>query len=250
MKAVVPWALLAWVFCSSLYARAEPLRLVANPWAPFTDQGLLNGGLATDLVATALRRGGHDSRYIEVPWARALRGLQQGDYDVIVSAWYSDERALYGLFSQPYLFNRIRLLQRRADEPIRIDSMADMLPYSIAVVRGYSYSAAFDGNESLHKVPVMDFTMASRMLAAGRVRLVLEDELVAEHYLKLDTRTIKDDLVFLPVLLKSNGLHILVRRSLPDCERIVADFDREIAAMKADGTYLRIYEQHGLTPTQ
>jgi polar amino acid transport system substrate-binding protein len=41
--------------------------------------------------------------------------------------------------------------------------------YPIAVVRGYAYSAAFDGDTALQKVPVHNFVMAVRMLAAQRV---------------------------------------------------------------------------------
>nr|WP_298139355.1 hypothetical protein [uncultured Pseudomonas sp.] len=42
------------------------------------------------------------------------------------------------------------------------------------------------------------------------------------------------------------GLHILVRRSLLEHERIVAAFDRAIAAIRADGSYAAILERHGL----
>jgi len=37
-------------------AAAERLRLVADAWPPFTDATLINGGLATDIVTTALAR--------------------------------------------------------------------------------------------------------------------------------------------------------------------------------------------------
>lgn len=35
-------------------AAAEKLRLVFDVWPPFTDDTLVNGGLATDIVSTAL----------------------------------------------------------------------------------------------------------------------------------------------------------------------------------------------------
>ena len=62
-------------------AVAEHLRLTGDSWPPFTDQNLPNNGLAVDLVSSALQRAGHTTEYVEVPWARVLRGLQQGDYD-------------------------------------------------------------------------------------------------------------------------------------------------------------------------
>ncbi|MEK1908238.1 MAG: transporter substrate-binding domain-containing protein, partial [Pseudomonas sp.] len=224
---------------------AEHVRMSGDSWPPFTDQRLPNNGLAVDLVNTALQRAGYTTEYVEAPWARVLYGLQQGDYDLIVSAWYSDERTHFGLFSEPYLINRIRFLQHRRTH-IEFNSLADLRPYSIAVVRGYSYSTEFDQDASLSKVPVLEFAMGARMLAAGRVQLALEDELVAQHYLNRELSEVKSGLEFLPKPLSENGLHILVRRSHPLHQQIVDDFNRAIVQMRADGTYAQIYQRHGL----
>ena len=226
-------------------ALAEHLRLAGDSWPPFTDQSLPNNGLAVDLVSSALQRAGHSTEYVEVPWARVLRGLQQGDYDLIVAAWYSAERTRYGLFSEPYLVNRIRFL-RRAGMPIEYTGLDGLQPFSIAVVRGYSYDGAFDAAEQLTKVLVLEFAMGARMLAAGRVQLTLEDELVARHHLNRDLREIRDALEFVETPLSENGLHILVRRSHPLHQQIVREFNQAIRAMRADGSYQRIYRRHGL----
>ena len=75
---------------------AETLRLVANTWPPFTDAQLQNNGLATDLVSTALHRAGYTSEYHEVPWARALQGIETDRYDILVPTWFATERQAYG----------------------------------------------------------------------------------------------------------------------------------------------------------
>lgn len=232
--------LLAWGSAS-----AEQLRMVANVWPPFTDARLAGNGLAAELVSTAFKRAGHTTEYIEVPWARALRGLQDGDYDLVVSAWYSDERARFGLFSEPYLTNRILFLKRK-DTPIEFSALADLRAYSIAVGRGYRYAPAFDNDPSLTKVQVVDFLMAARMLAAGRVQLTLEDELVARYYLSRELKTLSDQLEFLPKPLSESGAYILIRRSHPRHRQLVDDFNRAIQAMRKDGTYRAIFRRHGL----
>ncbi|MBB2493885.1 substrate-binding periplasmic protein [Aquipseudomonas ullengensis] len=244
MKAMHIIALTAALLLSgSLHA--ELVRMSADSWPPFTDKRLPNNGLAVDLVNTALQRAGYTTEYIEAPWARVLHGLQQGDYDLVVSAWYSEERTRFGQFSAPYLINRVRFLQHRRTA-IDYQSLADLRPYDIAVVRGYSYSQAFDQDASLRKVPVLEFAMGARMLAAGRVQLALEDELVAQHYLNRELAEVKDSLTFLPQPLSENGLHILVRLSHPRHQQIVDDFNRAIVQMRADGTYAQIYQRHGL----
>ena len=226
-------------------AAAEKLRLVADAWPPFTDSTLVNGGLATDIVSTALARAGYASDFEQVPWARALLGVGEGRYDVLVNAWYTDDRTKLGQFSGEYLLNRVRFLKRK-DTPIEYNNLEQLHTYPIAVVRGYAYSPEFDDDVALQKVPVHNFSMAVRMVAANRVKLTLEDEYVARYYLARESAKVRNAVEFLPKPLSENSLHILVSLKNPRHEQIVAGFDREIAAMKVDGSYQRLMEQHGL----
>ena len=242
--------LMLWlVFACSASVNAESLRLVANTWPPFNDVNLLNNGLSSDLVITALKRAGYASSYFQVPWARVLHGMQVADYDIVVSAWYDQERAIYGVFSEPYLVNRIRFLRRKGSD-LQFRALNDLGDNSIAVVRGYSYQAEFDAAPQLLKVPVVDFAMGARMLAAGRVQLTLEDELVARHYFQYELRGLEEQLEFLPKPLSENGLHILVRSSHPHAQEIVDGFDKAMQAMREDGTYAKIYAAHGFAAAQ
>ena len=224
---------------------AEKLRLVADAWPPFTDATLYNGGLATDIVSTALARAGYASDFEQVPWARALLGVGEGRYDVLVNAWFDEERTRLGQFSGEYLINRVRFLKRK-DVPIEFSNLQQLYTYPISVVRGYAYSQAFDQDVSLQKIPVHNFAMAVRMVAADRVKLTLEDEYVARYYLARESPKVRNAVEFLPKPLSENGLHILVSLKNPQHEQIVAGFDRAIAAMKADGSYARLMKRHGM----
>ncbi|PRA60193.1 MULTISPECIES: ABC transporter substrate-binding protein [Pseudomonas] len=224
---------------------AQKLRLVADAWPPFTDATLVNGGLATDIVSTALARAGYASDFQQVPWARAMLGLGEGRYDVLVNAWYNDERTRIGQFSAEYLLNRIRFIKRK-DAPIEYNNLQQLHTFAIAVVRGYAYSPEFDGDAALQKVPVHNFAMAVRMVAADRVKLTLEDEYVARYYLAHESPKVRNAVEFVPQPLSENSLHILVSLKNPDHAKIVAGFDREIAGMKADGSYERLLKQHGM----
>ena len=155
--------LLLWMLLVPLCGHAaQTLRLVADPWPPFNDQTLLNNGLASDLVTTALERAGYLTTYAQVPWARAVRGLQQEAYDVLINAWYTDERAVYGHYSQPYLVNRVRFLQRK-NAGINFTQLSDLYPYSIAVVRDYAYSPAF-GQDARLLIPLPPLILDTHQL--------------------------------------------------------------------------------------
>lgn len=234
--------LLLWVVND--IAAADPLRLVANFWPPYTDRRLLNGGLASDLVQNALHRAGYATVRSEVPWARALRGLRIGRYDVAISAWYSEERSEFADFSQPYLINQVRLVQRRG-RGIRFEQLADLYPYQIAVGRGYAYAPEFDNDSRLSKFVVQDFAAGARMVQAQRLDLAVEDELVARYLFKGELASISGELEFLPRPLSESGLHILVSRLHPEHRQIAEAFDQAIIAMRSDGSYARIFQTHG-----
>ena len=243
MNGLRVWLLL--LALSPLGLAAQTLRLVASPWPPFNDRSLLNDGLASDLVSTALAKAGYATNYAEVPWARAVKGLRQGRYDVLINAWYSEERARFGHFSQPYLVNRISFLRRKG-AAVEFRQLADLYPYRIAVMRDYAYSREFDSDRQLAKVVVSSFQSGARMVSAGRLDLMLEDELVARFHLGRELSDIRDRLDFVPQPLIENGLHILINLNRPDHQRIAEDFDRAIAAMREDGSYAAILARHGL----
>ena len=226
-------------------ALAQKLRLAGDAWAPYADVSLLNGGLSTDLIRTALGRAGYATEYEQVPWARAVHGVSEGRYDILINAWYSEDRTRIGQFSGEYLINRLRFLKRKTSS-IDYQSLTQLHPYSIAVVRSYAYSPAFDSDAELKKVLVASFSTAVRMLAAGRVELTVEDEYAARFALSREPDEVRDNVEFLPKSLSENSLHILVSLKNPEHEKIVADFDKAIAAMKADGTYDKLFKLHGL----
>jgi polar amino acid transport system substrate-binding protein len=224
---------------------AQTLRLAGDAWAPYADVSLLHDGLSTDLIRTALGRAGYDTEYEQVPWARAIHGLSEGRYDIVINAWYSEERTRIGVFSAPYLINRLRFLKRK-DSSISYQTLAQLHRNSIAVVRGYAYSPEFDADDELIKVPVANFSTAVRMLAAGRVDLTVEDEYAARFALIHEPADVRSNVEFLPRSLAENSLHMLVSVKLAAHQQIVLDFDKAIADMKADGTYDKMIKLHGL----
>ena len=225
---------------------AQPsLRLVADKWPPFTDSAMPGNGVATRIVTLALSRAGYASQFEEVPWARALMGVGEGRYDVLINAWYNESRTRLGQFSGAYLTNRIRLLQRQG-EAFSYKTLPDLYPFSIAVVRDYAYAEDFDSDTRLNKVAVRNFPSAVRMLAAGRVDLAVEDEYVARWHLLHEERQVRDAVGFVERPLGENSLHILVSLKHPEHQQIIERFERAIAAMKADGSYARLLKQYGL----
>lgn len=217
-------------------AEAQSLRLVGDRWPPYVDTDLPGDGLATTIVRAALSRAGYSTEFFQLPWARAVQGVAEGRYDVLVTVWYNEERNRFGQHSAGYLTNRI-LFWRKQGSAIEFNRDLSLLKdYPIAVSRGYAYSPAFVATRDLLKVPVRNFAMAAEMLAVGRVALALEDERVGSYVLGQYPQPMQARLEPLKTPLAEPDLRILVSLKTPDHDAIVRGFDRAIASMKADGT--------------
>ena len=223
---------------------ASTLRLAGNVWPPYTDRSLPENGLSVDLIRTALGRAGYKVDYIEVPWERAVQGVRSGRYDML-NGWPTSKRSGYARHSQPFLTNRLRWVKRRASD-IRYDGLGSLVPYRIALSRGYRYDDELESDSRLTKDYVSNFVQAAKMLLAQRVDLTLEDERTAQFHFDRELEQVSEALAFVPGEFSLLDLTLVVRNGHPQQADIIAAFDREIAEMIADGSYQAIFKRHGM----
>jgi polar amino acid transport system substrate-binding protein len=212
-------------------------------WPPYSDEGLPQQGLAVDLVTTALQRAGHRTVVRVDSLERILEGGKIGVYDVFATPWYSDERNQYLAFSDPYLESRIRFIKRK-DKDFEFDEFSDLNGMMIGVVKDYAYGEEFNESRDLIKIGERNLIQNLLKLTQNRLDLTLDDELVLKYEINRYMPNSMKELELLPKPLAVRGVHIGVSRQNPAHDRIVADFNRAIAAMKKDGSYDRIFARH------
>ena len=218
--------------------------MAGDLWPPYTGQDLPENGLSVDIIRTALGRAGYKVTFVEVPWERTVRGLEQGRYDLI-NDWYTARHVDYASYGHPFARNRVRWVMRH-DDDIRYDGRDSLLPYRIALTRGYAYSDELAADEGLNKGYAVNFVQAARMLMANRVDLALEDERTARFHFDRALSDVRDAFSFVPGEFSLRNLSLVVRKSHPDHDAILAAFEREIVAMFEDGSYAAIFRRHGL----
>ena len=227
-------------------ARAE-LKVVANPWPPYTSNDVRNGGVATEIVTMALRRAGYRSKVSMVPWSRALNGTRNGDYDLIICAWRSKEREREFYFSDPYVENRIVFL-KRTGSAWDYTGLPSLRGKRIGVIRDYAYSDAFNRSDIFQRDASGEFVANVLKLVSGRVDLTLEDEFVARFEI---ARTLPDERTqvdYSPTPLSANTCQSAMSRDNPEAGFILVAMNRALAHMYSEGVIERILGVHGLTP--
>jgi polar amino acid transport system substrate-binding protein len=224
--------------------KAETLTLVNNDWPPFIGKGLKNNGLAYDIVTTAFKKAGYNTKLVLVPWNRALNATMSGTYDILVTVWYTKERARKAYYSKAYLSNTIKFISKKGSS-LKYVNFGDLKGLRIGLIRGYGYNEEFLALNNYSKDYANDLITNLKKLEAGRIDLTVEDELVAKYTINTQARSLKNKVTFLPKPLSVEDLYIIISTKNRNGRTIMEKFNQALNSMKSDGTYKRIMKSHG-----
>ena len=119
------------------------------------------------------------------PWARVLASTDNNSIDLSIPWRSKPERFekyhMVGPFtnigSSYYLF-------KKKGSPINWKTMEDLKGKKVGVVRGFSYPGDFEKDSGMLKESLNDTATLVRMLIAGRVDLIISEEVVLNAELK------------------------------------------------------------------
>lgn len=223
--------LLTAAMASTALAR-EPLRLGNDAWPPFVITGKQQGTVE-QLVCEALKRSGWSCTVEVKEWETVLNEVRVGVIDGVAAAWLTQERETYMLFSEPYLSNRI-IPVISADNPVSIESLADLSGLRVAMVKDYAYGDEIEAAVSdFELLSVKNSQRAMKAVLQGSADVALVDELVARDELY---KSEMSSLTALDTVLAVRNLHLAVSRRHPLAQGIVDDFERAYKIMLQDGT--------------
>ena len=226
-------------------APAKTLTVVADEWPPFSGEALPNKGISLDVIRSVLERAGYQVEVAVVPWARIMDGARKGSYDLIGSLFLTEDLKKHVNYSDAYYTTDVKFL-RKVGSGHNFESLDDLHALSIAVGDGFLYSEAFDQADFLNKLVVTTTLQCVQMVAHGRADLTLDSEEVVRYALDHQDENLKSLVEFLPTPLASRGIHMAVRKNLPDGDKLLADFNRTLNEMKQDGSYRKILVQHSI----
>jgi polar amino acid transport system substrate-binding protein len=219
-------------------AQPPPLRLVSTPWPPFTS---VPGQprFALDLVESALGRIGLSARTTLVEAAQFTPALLAGEFDGSGAAWKDAERERALVFSQPYLENRLILVGRKGAN-VSATSLSDLRGKRVAIVGGYAYGEAVNESGAITFVRSRSEEDSLALLLARKADYALMDELVIQYIVNNYPNEAKQKLNLGSWPLVKRPLYFAVRRTHPQAESIVKQFNAQLRGMIADGTYHRL----------
>lgn len=223
--------------------RAEArLRLACNDFPPHKIEkpgpdGRL--GFDVDIVTEALRRAGWAVDIAYLPWKRALELAVRGEVDGLCSCSYTPEREAALLFSDELGAVSVGLFARDTVTLDGIDKIGDLKGRRVAVVGGYNLEGEIDKAGAFVQATSTDKT-ALEMLIAGNIDLLYGYELTTRHFMQFEN-------LAHPIRyreMRRNPYYFCITRLLPGSAQAMADFNRGLAEMSADGAIARILARY------
>ena len=139
-------------------------------------------GIGAVVALTLLEQLGvpvqHDSGY---PYKRVQRMLARGQIDMVALMARNQERENYALFIDPPYAYAEAVIWSRADDPRKIDTLADLNGLQGALRFGTTYGQSYDDFFAQQSVDrIHDIHTAFKILLNGRVDYVVYDRLRSE----------------------------------------------------------------------
>jgi len=223
---------------------ARQLTMCTLNWEPYYGEDLPRNGFFTELVREAFVRGGHTVNVEFMPWARAMLEVKQGDREVLLGAYYTDERAETYWASKPIYTDKVGLIARRELGISSFDSLRELSDYSIGYGRGFAVSDEFDTADYLQKEAEESQVLNLRKFERGRIDMIA-GSFASIRYVAQEEGIDTSQMVFMEPVLNEHTLHIMISRNAPDGEQLLEDFHRGLREIRADGTYDRILREMG-----
>lgn len=207
------------------------------------------GSYLVEITREAFLKAGYSTEFIFVPWARALLNSIEGKYDVLLAAYYTQERAEKLLYSESIGVTKIFFLKQKKVN-ISYATMDDLKPYRIGHILGSKVNKEFDeAEESFLKIEYVSNTKQNiRKLLTGRLDLVVEKEERLKQLLASEFKNEAENLEFLYPPLQVNKFYNCVSKKRPGYQKIVEDFNHGLELINEDGTLSLIHKKYGITP--
>ncbi|HEV2678396.1 MAG TPA: transporter substrate-binding domain-containing protein [Aliidongia sp.] len=229
-------------------AKAEDFQGHFRPRPPemTVENGKFSGPIK-DVIEEALHTAGMTISWADVPFARSLKQLQDGDPVLVPRYNRTPDREAFSLFLGPIAVQKrqIRFAVRQGDEH-RIKSYADLAALSIGVKRGTAYFDQFDKDKSLHREEAVDDQNLLLPLRAGHQdAAIVVDQIPFENAAKAmgwggyAWADWKVDI--------EQGNYYAIAKSGPLAPKAAA-IDAALKAMAANGRVKEIYAKYGLDP--
>ena len=255
-KSIILMMFIVMILCHPVYSQEiRQVTFVSDPWPPFTigkEGGQAQGGISIELCRAIFSR--LDSKFISqlFPWKRTLMYLKTGEADLTFPLVRNKERSTYLAFTDVVMNDKSRVwfLTERSGGPIEWKTVADLKPYTIGIVSGYTHDEIFVQaikKGILKTERCLSYEEGIKKLLHSRMDILLGSESVIYSFIKAHPEW-KGKIKFTPNFSGQHAYRIGISKK-SHLVALLPKINRLIREMKTDGTIDQILNQdQGLSP--
>lgn len=225
-----------------------PVTLAVDLWPPYVTktENYKPGGFATEIVQEAFTAAGVSTQIYFSSWTRCIEGVRHGEF-AATYPWYDlPERRKFALFSAPICTMRYVIFYRKdsINAPY-FKEISDLRGYRIATLRG-TVGESLLREAGVNGLYPINADICFRMLAAGRVDMVVEEEAAGWEILNNAFPNVVENIATAKKAFKDDPAHLIVSKKHPQAKSIVKRFNRGLKTIRQNGKYGRILERYGV----
>jgi cystine transport system substrate-binding protein len=219
-------------------AKGEVTIGTEGTYAPFTfhDKSGKLTGFDIEITQEVFKRLNIKPKFIETKWDGMIAGLDAKRYDMVANeVAIRDDRLQKYDMSEPYIASKAVLIVRSDNTAIK--TLDDLKGKKVGQSLDSNYRVVAEQHGATNTV-VDGFNQAIDLLTSNRIDATLNDSLSF-----LDLKKQRPELPIKVVYTEPNATNngFLFRKNNPELVKAV---NKELAAMKKDGTYLKISKKY------
>ncbi len=227
-------------------AAADEVKVALTPFAPYMIEKPAAGegpGFVSEIIAEALKRGGHTVSYSFVPFVRAIDVVRQGQAQATISAVNSGERAQWFLFSDSMARISVGAFVKAgyAGPPLTSWDAIGKSGMRVVAIRSYAFLPAMRAaGVAFDEINGMDqgLNLAARSEPPA-IFINFAEPTVYEIGHKADLAN-----ALKPFVVSRSGYYFAVDRTLANAPALIDAFNAGLKAMKDDGSYAKIMAKY------
>lgn len=234
---------LLWAYTACAQDAAQPYKIVVNSAPPYriieSSAGkTIYAGIYIDIIKEAASRAQMPIKFVEVPFARALKLMEIGRADIMLGPNRTPEREAYMTYLMAELPEETKAFYILPNAP-DITTYDDLLDRWVFVLNAAKYFDPFDTDKRIQKYFFNDYRTALKALKGRANAAVIAPELLGDYLLRIN-RLVRRKASFMAPG-KISYITVSRKSALQDKRQTL---ENALMAMAEDGSFDRIIAQY------
>jgi polar amino acid transport system substrate-binding protein len=217
-------------------AQAQEISLTTTDWAPFYGSSLDRGGFVSAIVAESLKASGYTSNIVFSDWTEAFEKVKVGEKDMLVGAYFSEERARDFHISIP-IYSLMTGVIKKQEFPLNfVNSFDELNKYKLGKIDGSVVGKSFDAYSFNSLTGYPGVADGLKALDQGQIDLYIDSVAVVKQ-VATDLGMDSSQLQLVQPPLEENDLYVLISKNIPNAIELRDAFNAGFIQIQANGTY-------------